>query len=163
MCPFLSVVNLAVAEDHPLKLSVTTLAYDSEKGKYSLDLRMFFDDFMVVTRGGVEEDYHPSTLPNKPSRNDIKNYLAANLKIAINGTPIDLKVEKVAFEELTIYVRFKLANIPTPDMITGIDATDTIFVDKFVNQRNVIHIELPERKRRSLLFNAYHRKGSISW
>ncbi len=144
-------------------MSVTTLSYDEVDQRYTLDLRMFLDDFMVVTQGGVENDYQANSLMKKPSKSTIRTYLADNLKISINGTSIPLKVDKIRLEELTIYVIFEIKDLPSPDKIKDIYATDTIFVDQFVNQRNVIHIELPTRKRRSLLFNAYHRNGSIAW
>lgn len=154
---------MIAAEDHPLKMSVATLAYDQGKQTYSLDLRMFLDDFMVVTQGGEESDYQVNSFVKKPSKALIKTYLADHFSFEINGDTLAMKVRKISFEELTIFVVFEVNDLPPPDEIKGIKAVDTIFVDRFANQRNVIHIELPEKKRRSLLFNAYHRDGSLSW
>ena len=142
-------------------MSVTTLAFDVEKGKYVLDLRMFLDDFMVVTQGGSEADYGPNELFQKPSKSSIKKYVAENLRLEVNGSSIPLKVSKIKFEELTIYVAFQMNQVPVPSEIKEIVAEDTIFVDHFANQRNVIHIELPNQRRRSLLFNAHYREASV--
>ncbi len=143
-------------------MSVTTLSYDPERGDYLLDLRMFLDDFLVVTVGGSESDYQPNSIFKKPSKSSIKQYLSKNLKISVNGKALDLKVDKIKFEDLVIYVTFDVNELPEPDIIYGIEATDTIFVDEFVNQRNVLHIELPNRKRRSLLFNSHYRNASLN-
>ena len=144
-------------------MSVSTLCYDVDKAKYLLDLRMFFDDFMVVNFGGAEADYQPNSILKRPSKGLIEDYVLQNLSIIVDGEIVKLKIDKIKFEELTIYITFELSTLKAPAEIESIIVKDTIFVDRFVNQRNVLHIELPNQSRRSLLFNAHQREEEITW
>ncbi len=144
-------------------MSVSTLSYDVDKAKYLLDLRMFFDDFMVVNFGGAEADYQPNSILKRPSKGLIEDYVLQNLSIIVDGEIVTLKIDKIKFEELTIYITFELSTLKAPAEIESIIVKDTIFVDRFVNQRNVLHIELPNQSRRSLLFNAHQREEEITW
>lgn len=144
-------------------MSVANLQYDAEEGEYHLDLRMFIDDYLVVT--GVlesESSYQPS-LSLVPSKRSVRDYLSEHLFISINGEALQLKVDKVKVEELTILVVFKAEHQIPPDDIISISAEDTIFVDEFINQRNIIHFDFPDKSRRSLLFNQYEREATLEW
>jgi len=144
-------------------MSVANLHYDVEEEKYQLDLRMFIDDYLVVT--GVlesESNYQPS-LTMVPTKKSVRDYLSQHLFISINGKALQLKVDQVKVEELTIFVVFKAEHQIPPDEITSISVKDTIFVDEFISQRNVIHFDFPDKSRRSLLFNQYEREGTLEW
>ena len=144
-------------------MSVANLTYDKANDRYDLDLRMYIDDFMVVS--GIindESQYRPS-INSVPSKKLVEEYIEKNLDIRINGEPVDLSVAKIKFEELTIYVTFKLKDMIAPGQINTIEVKDSIFVDRFVNQRNVIHVEIPGLKRRSLLFNKYQQEGTLDF
>ncbi len=152
-----------ISMSHPLKMSVANLHYDLETAQYTLDLRMFVDDYLVATGVLSEESkYHPS-LALRPNKSSVKAYLQDHLSISFNGQLLDLKVDRVKLEELTIFVIFKPIEALPPNAITTITAEDTIFVDHFFNQRNVLHFDFPDRARRSLLFNQYQRDGMIEW
>lgn len=148
---------------HPLKMSVANLSYDESRERYELDLRMYIDDFLVVS--GIlehESQYRPS-LTSVPSKSVVAAYVEENFKISINDVALDLEVHRIKFEELTIYVTFKIKDIVKPGNIDTIEVKDSIFVDRFVNQRNVIHVEIPGVRRRSLLFNKYQQEGILTF
>lgn len=144
-------------------MSVANLHYDVEEEKYQLDLRMFIDDYLVVT--GVlesESNYQPSLIM-VPTKKSVRDYLSQHLFISINGKALQLKVDQVKVEELTIFVVFKAEHQIPPDEITSISVKDTIFVDEFISQRNVIHFDFPDKSRKSLLFNQYEREATLEW
>jgi hypothetical protein len=144
-------------------MSVANLSYDDSNKTYLLDLRMFLDDFLVVS-GGLPAGVNPyGKILSAPSKSDIRDYLAKHLIIYFNDQPILLKVEKIKTEDLTIHISFEIENDIPPDAITQIRVEDTIFVDVFFNQRNIIHISLPGKKKRSLLFNQHQREEVAIW
>lgn len=148
---------------HPLKMSVANLTYDEARERYELDLRMYIDDFLVVS--GIlehESQYRPS-LTSVPSKSVVAAYVEENFKITVNDQELDLEVHRIKFEELTIYVTFKIKDIVEPGRINTIEVKDSIFVDRFVNQRNIIHVEIPGLRRRSLLFNKYQQEGILEF
>lgn len=144
-------------------MSVANLSYDDSNETYLLDLRMFLDDFLVVS-GALPADVNPyGKILSTPSKSEIRDYLAKHFTVYFNDQLIELKVEKIKTEELTIHITFKIESTIPPDAITQIRVEDTIFVDVFFNQRNIIHISLPGKKKRSLLFNQHQREGVAIW
>ncbi|NND34061.1 MAG: hypothetical protein HKN76_15840 [Saprospiraceae bacterium] len=144
-------------------MSVANLTYDQERGQYQLDLRMFMDDFLVVT-GVIDDDASPyGELLVAPTKNSVKKYLAEHFFIFFNGKSLNLKVDKVKIEELTIYVTFDIDTDIFPKELREVKIADTIYADQFINQRNIVHINLPGKKRKSLLFNQYQREEVAKW
>lgn len=144
-------------------MSVANLSYDESRERYELDLRMYIDDFMVVSGILEHESQYKPSLTSVPSKSMVAAYVEENFKISINNQELDLEVHRIKFEELTIYVTFKIKEIVEPGHIESIEVKDSIFVDRFVNQRNVIHVEIPGLKRRSLLFNKYQQEGVLDF
>jgi hypothetical protein len=144
-------------------MSVANLNYDPVNKEYLLDLRMFLDDFLVVT-GALPENANPfGQMLASPTKNEVRNYLADHFKIYFNGNPVEQKVDKVKIEELTIHVTMIMKSSLDPDVIKSIKVLDTIYADVFVNQRNIIHLNLPGKSKKSLLFNRYEREETASW
>ena len=124
---------------------------------------MFMDDFLVVT-GVLEPDANPfGDLLVAPSKRNVKNYLADHLFISFNEVPVELIIDKVKIEELTIFVTYHIDAEILPGDLTKVKVEDTIYADEFVNQRNIIHINLPGKKRKSLLFNQFQRVQAAEW
>lgn len=159
----MSLAPVFQAAAHPLKMSVANLSYDESRERYELDLRMYIDDFMVVSGILEHESQYKPSLTSVPSKSMVAAYVEENFKISINNQELDLEVHRIKFEELTIYVTFKIKEIVEPGHIESIEVKDSIFVDRFVNQRNVIHVEIPGLKRRSLLFNKYQQEGVLDF
>jgi hypothetical protein len=148
---------------HPLKMSVANLSYDVSKKSYFLDLRMFLDDFLVVS-GDLPADANPfGQVLSVPSKSEVRDYLARHLIIYFNDQLIEVKADKVKTEDLTIYVTFAIKTDLLPEAITRIRIEDTIYTDVFANQRNIVHIDLPGKQRKSLLFNRYQREDTATW
>ena len=144
-------------------MSVANLNYDQNKKEYSIDLRMFLDDYLVIT-GSLEEENNPfGKILASPSKNEIRDYLNEHFKIYFNDELMELKISKLKTEDVTIHVVVEIKTEITPQQINQIKVEDTIYVDQFINQRNVIHINLPDKSRKSLLFNKYQRVLNAEW
>ncbi|MBK8502545.1 MAG: hypothetical protein IPL46_10205 [Saprospiraceae bacterium] len=144
-------------------MSVANLSYDPIKKEYLLDLRMFLDDFLVVT-GALPENANPfGQMLASPTKNEVRTYLADHFKIYFNNDLVEQKVDKVKIEELTIHVTIIIKSSLDPEAIKSIKVLDTIYADEFINQRNIIHINLPGKSKKSLLFNRYEREEIASW
>ena len=98
-----------------------------------------------------------------PTKNEVRNYLADHLKIYFNTDLVDQNVDKIKTEELTIHVIITMKTSLDPDTINSVKVEDTIYSDEFVNQRNIVHINLPGKSKKSLLFNQYEREKMVTW
>lgn len=144
-------------------MSVANLTYDRSKKEYTIDLRMFLDDYLVIT-GSLKHENNPyGQILSTPSKGEIRDYLNSHFKIYFNDQLVELKIGKVRTEEVTIHVVIEIKTELAPEQIKEVKVEDTIYVDRFINQRNVIHISLPDKSKKSLLFNKYQRVLSAVW
>lgn len=144
-------------------MSVANLTYDQDKQEYKIDLRMFLDDYMVIM-GSLQEENNPyGQILSTPTKGEIRNYLDEHLKIFFNDQPIALKVNQVKKEDLAIHVILEIKTELAPVDLKVIKVIDTIYIERFNNQRNLIHINLPEKSKKSLLFNKYQRELTATW
>lgn len=146
---------------HPLKMSVASLNYDEKKKEYIVDVRMFIDDFMVATDSSLDISSNIDFTLLKPRKSDVRDYVSKHIEVMINGQKQKVEFDKMKIEELTVLAIFKFKSEILPSVITRIDVTNTVLVDIFANQRNIFHIELPGKKRKSLLFNQYYRENEV--
>ncbi len=128
-----------------------------------MDLRLFADDFLVVI--GLlppgTELYGPP--PIVPSRAEVRDYLTQHLELYFNGEKIDISVNKSRVDGITLHVTISIDSKLPPSALQSVRVVTTIFVEQFMNQRNVFHIELPGKKRKSLLFGYYERDVEAKW
>lgn len=144
-------------------MSVGSLTYDLKRQEYLVDLRMFLDDYLVIM-GSLQEENNPyGQILSTPSKGEIRDYLGQHLRFYFNNKPVEMKIDKVKREELTIHVAISIKSEIPPVDLQNIQVEDTIYVDRFVNQRNLIHINLPDKSKKSLLFNRYQRSLTASW
>ncbi|MBX2815969.1 MAG: hypothetical protein KTR24_08225 [Saprospiraceae bacterium] len=144
---------------HPLKMSVAHLTH-LDSTSYEIELRIFIDDLIVGTGGKLPSRPTPWS-EVAPKAKKVDTYLSSRLALSINDQSIDWNFDHMEVEEIAVacYLRFECAYLP--EEITRIEATNSILVDNFVEQRNVLHIELPNSRRRSLLFNTHERSSDL--
>ncbi len=148
---------------HPLKMSVANLSYDAEKAQYVLDLRVFVDDYLVVM-GVIESEYnYDESIAFLPRKSDVRKYLAKHFQLFFNGENVSVQVDKVRTEEMTVYISLKVAETYQPDLVSRVEVHNTVFVEEFSNQRNVLHVDFPGQRRKTILCNKYYPKGEVQF
>ncbi len=144
-------------------MSVANLNYDESTKEYQIDLRMFIDDYLTVTGVAPEPGSPYVSLRMKPLKKDVRKYLEQHLLIYFNGEPITLKLKSFKLDASTIQVSYILESDLSPPQIDRMKVVDTIYLDDFANQRNIIHVNFPGRPRKSLLFSTNQREEVLEW
>jgi len=150
------------AMPHPLKMSVGILTFDEESELYEIELRIFIDDLIVGTGGKLPTESVPwaSVAPKKEK---VRQHVGDHFSLSLNAMPQVLNFHKMEVEELTVAVTLQFSSELKPSDIVQITSEDSILTKTFVNQRNVLHIDLPGKARRSLLFNAHQQEVEIDF
>jgi len=144
-------------------MSVANLNYDESQKVYQIDLRMFIDDYLEVIGVAPEPGSPYVSLKLKPLKKDVKKYLDQHLFIYFNGELIPLKLSSFKLDDFTIQVTYVLESDLTPNQVEQIKVVDTIYLDEFSSQRNIIHVNFPGRSRKSLVFNTNQREDVLEW
>lgn len=138
-------------------MSVAHLTY-VDGSEYQIELRMFIDDLIIGTGGKLPMDPTPWS-EVAPASRKVKKYLENHFKIKINDLDCVLTFQRMEVEQIAVVAYLSLQGPNLPTDIETVEAINSILVDDFENQRNIVHIELPKTARKSLLFNAHEREA----
>lgn len=128
-----------------------------------VDVRMFIDDFLVATDSSLSLTSNVDFTMLKPRKSSVRDYISKHVEVIINGETQVLEFDKMKIEELTVLAILQFKSDIPPAEIAQLKVTTTVLVDTFPNQRNIFHVELPGKKRKSLLFNQYYRENEIRY
>lgn len=150
------------ATPHPLKMSVGILSFNEETELYEIELRIFIDDLIVGTGGKLPKKSVPWA-SIAPKADKVKQYVADHFSLSFNAELQKIDFHSMDVEELAVAVTLQFTSNLKPSDILQISSKDSILTKTFVNQRNVLHIDLPGKARRSLLFNAHQEVVEIEY
>lgn len=134
------------AEDHPIHLSVMEI-YESDEGAIEASITFFMDDF----GNAVEyEKYRSDIEQGKMNVDDlIMKYLSQKMQIELNGQQVDYKLlrKQSNFPSLTCYLELT----PQQTSLRSLRVENTMLLELFNDQRNMVHVRIPEKEGSMIL------------
>ena len=123
---------------HPIHVSTSNIEYNGKDNKLEVICTMFTDDF----ESALGKQYHAQTDLNKADMHAamdalIKQYIAANLKISADNSPVRLNYLgfEINREGTDVYLESdKLATVKK------VDADVSLLYNLFDDQINIVHI-----------------------
>jgi len=142
----LLVVPLQKEELHPIHLSVTEI-YRTDAGELEMSITFFMDDFGNAVQ---YEKYQDKISSGELSVDDlIMGYLKDKTEVILNGESITYTLDRKEsnFPALTCYLKV------TPQLsdLNSLTVKNTMMLELFDDQRNMIHVRLPEQEGSMLL------------
>jgi len=135
-----------VEEMHPIHLSVTEI-YRTDAGELEMSITFFMDDF----GNAVEyEKYQEKISKGELSVDDlIMKYLQEKTEILLNGKAVSYTLDRKEsnFPSLTCYLKVT----PQHGKLTSLTVENTMLLELFDDQRNMVHVRLPEQEGSMLL------------
>ncbi len=123
---FFSVAGLA----HPLHFSITSVDYDQESGSLQISAKLFSDDLQdALKKEGFQEVNDTSILA----------YFSKNFLVKINTKDRPWAFIGFETEEDVTFVYLEIKSKKTPKSIS---ITNTLILNLFQDQTNVVHLDL---------------------
>lgn len=137
---------LNMEELHPIHLSVTEI-YRTDAGDMEMSITFFMDDFGNAVN---YEQYQEKISNGELSVDDlIMEYLQEKTQILLNGKAVKYTLDRKEsnFPALTCYLKVT----PQLHKLTSLTVENTMMLELFDDQRNMVHVRLPEREGSMLL------------
>jgi hypothetical protein len=130
-------------ETHPVYMSVTDIAYDSNQKKFEMICRLFTNDLENVLK-----KYHTGVDLLDPSKKHtssqwIDRYIKQNLTIKNDGETVDFDCIGYENEGDAILVYYQSVSIEKPKEIT---IQNTLMYDYKTEQMNIMHLEINKKR-----------------
>ena len=134
---------------HQFYVTITQIDANAEAKSLEITVKIFTDDIEKTLEKETHEKLRLGSKRQNPRAGDlIFNYLRKNLKLQIDGKPAEL--DFVGFEvELDVtWCYLEVPKVPDPKKIT---IRNTILLDAFDAQTNIVHFKIGKEQKSLLL------------
>ncbi|MGJ8667471.1 MAG: DUF6702 family protein [Patiriisocius sp.] len=145
---------------HKFYVSITKIEYIKEKQSLQIITQIFTDDL----EDALSERYGRAVHLDSPKETEadvelFKKYVLDRLTVLVNAKPVTYKFigHKYDIDQVKAYI--EVTGIPT---LESIEIENTILMDKFESQQNIIHLKT-SKSRRSLVLEKENPKGLLNF
>jgi len=146
---------------HPFFISLTEIRYNPSSQKMEIAQKIFWDDLEVALGNHFDEkvDFLNPTDKAKLDR-QVKEYLLKNNQVTVNGKMLTLNFLGFEIEEdaAWFYIESSTSELPKT-----VEVKNTILLEDFVGQQNIVHVYAQSKSPRSLLLGKGEEKGKIEF
>jgi len=134
---------------HKYYLSVTEVVYNQEAEAIQIISRIFYDDLEAVLQERYDERLVVEAAADQEVLdNYISKYLAKKLKISVDGEPQELNYIGKEYDDDYVVCYVEVSNI---DDVEVFEIENTLLMDLYVEQKNMVHTEILGKKKSLLL------------
>lgn len=150
-----------MAVSHPFFISLTEMSYNTGSRKMEISQKIFWDDLEVALGNNFREKVDFLN-PKDKARLDqqIKEYLLKHNQVWVNAKPVTLNLLGYEVDEdaAWFYLESSATEIPK-----SVEVQNTILLDDFNGQQNIVHVYNQSKSPRSLLLSEGNKKGKIEF
>lgn len=144
-------------EEHPVHLSVTEVFAEDAQSDVDFTITFFMDDFGVAAE---YSKYADAINSGKMTVDDlILQHLHKHLKVKANGKVLkyQIKSKESNFPSVTCYLELE----KLPKELNTLEIENTLLLELFDDQRNMVNIRIPGKKQGSMILN-HHKKSAVA-
>ena len=142
---------------HDFHVSKCLVEYNENTKSLEISLHLFIDDFEDALKTiGAEKLFLCTDRESPIAEEWIEKYLKRKLKIELNGQPVLFKYlgKEPASDYMAVWCYMEVTDV---ENFSSIDITNELLLEIFSDQKNIISILGPGKKKEMMLF----QKGSI--
>ncbi len=145
----LFIIPLLAFTMHKYYISLTKIEYKKESKSIQITMRIFIDDLQETINTTYNKDFELA-LPNESKKIDtiINNYLTGKFKIKINNIQKAYSYIGKEYENEVVYLYLEINNI---ESIKAIEIKNTVMMEIFPEQKNIIKLNINNTKKTFLL------------
>lgn len=134
---------------HKYYLSVTDIVYNKEQRSLQIITRLFYDDLEDVLRERYKEGLRVDETSNQEELDlYIKKYVNSKLIITVNGEAKTLSYLGKEYEDDYVVCYIEITGVPS---IETLEIENTVLMDAFTEQKNMVHTNILGKKKSLLL------------
>lgn len=158
---FLAVISLSsFTSVHKFYVSVTEIEYNEKAQSLQIISRVFIDDFENVLKARYDKDIKlGARVETSGAEKHIEKYLEQKIDVALDGKPVE--VEYLGKEYQNDMILFYI-EVPQVKKFKEITVRNSVLMDLFEEQKNLVHVELNGRTK-SMVLVSDNDKNSINF
>ncbi|HSD07404.1 DUF6702 family protein [Flavobacterium sp.] len=159
---FLSIILFSMSsfEMHKFYMAIYQINYAPEKKMLQITTRIFVDDLNKALENKYKKKFFLGTENEAPESVELfKKYLSENFAIKVNGQakPMSFLSKEMDGDVLVCYL-----NIKDVTKIKSLDIYNTVLVESYPEQQNILHVTALNNKK-SFLFTSTSTKQMLKY
>jgi len=145
----LLLIPLFAFSAHKYYLSLTEINYNKPENSLHITMRLFTDDVEKTLESNFNEKFKLDT-SDEFAKTDkyISYYLSNHFKVTINNKKFNIKFLGKEYENDVVYFYIEIDNVPK---IKTIGVQNTLLMDEFDTQQNIIKLNMYNQKKTMIL------------
>lgn len=139
---------------HEFKMSVCEVIYLPENQAFDLKFYLFQDDF--------KETLYGNPLAEKIEATAARDYILKHFELIVNGQQQPLSYQDMREKSDQVLLQFTSQKIPISG-ISKIRVKNSLLLEKFRKQINMMYFLFPEKPKQTLMLNATRTEGELSF
>lgn len=125
---------------HKYYISLTQIDYKAQEKNLQITMRLFTDDVEKTLNANFKKDFKLDTPQELATTNQlIAYYINNHFKVIVNGKPLNIKFLGKEYENDLVYFYIEINDVAT---IKSIEIENTILMDEFEEQQNIIKLNI---------------------
>lgn len=145
----MNLILVLVSLYHPFHLSVTNIYHKPKEKVVQVEQRIFLDDFEEALRDFTEdENFYIKDVNDPQVKELLESYLNEHFYIELKGKKVDLQFlgSEIVKKENVMWCYFEAEKVKK---FESFQVFNSLLVEKFSDQENIIHYTYPDGKKRS--------------
>jgi hypothetical protein len=143
---------------HKFSTALFKIEHNAPKKRLEITARIFVDDLNVAIATKFKRKSNiGSNLETEEDLVFLKKYMAEKLLVIVNGKPISIEFLSKETENNVLICYFNGNNIPK---IKTFEIKNSVLIDEFENQQNIVHLKI-NNKKQTLLLSAENPIGKL--
>lgn len=146
------------ANKHKYYVSITEIYYNRQTSTLDVNIKLFYDDLQQAIE--IEQGVR-ITDPIAEYEDEIDEYIQQHFKIGSANNPVNLQLRHITPEIDAIWIEYQSETIP---FSLDWQITNTIFLELFDTQNNIINFfpnKQKQRRVKGLALNRQKKSGEI--
>ena len=145
---------------HKFYVSICQIDFNSKTNSMEITFKIFTDDLEnTLEAQGTGKLYLGSERESKDADRFIFNYLKTHFDLKVDNRPVQIKF---LGKEVELDVTWCYIEVLDVEKITNITVTNSILIEQFEDQTNIVHVKV-EKKQKSMLLHKARVSGSLDF
>lgn len=146
---------------HPFFISLTEMRFNPENKRIEIAQKIFWDDLEVALGNEFDEKVDFLNPKDKVKLDSqLKSYLLKHNQVTVNGKALTLNYLGYEIDEDAAWFYLESSSTEVPK---SVEVKNTILLDDFNGQQNIVHVYNQSKSPRSLLLGKGEEKGKIDF
>ncbi|MEM0994130.1 MAG: DUF6702 family protein [Bacteroidota bacterium] len=166
MITFLLLLNslLFATDAHDFHLSKSVIEYNAAEESLEVTLHIFLDDLeATLFEGGIQEKLNLCTeKEHEKGETYVEYYLRRSFRLMVNGKEVEYnylgKEISEDFQAAWCYIE-----VPKVGKIENLGVKNTILMELYEDQRNIVQIKVPNEKPKFFMFDRKYNEEFVTY